>query len=613
MKRIFLILLLMLLTVSAVACGGTPEQPADTTAPVPDTTTAAEPEGIPLYENGSTQFRIVFPSKVSDEEFDAYLKIADALKKLGITINNARDSEDETEFEILIGKTSRAESNDAGASLRDNDYVIKMCGTKLIIVGGSPKATLTASEKFVEQYLADTAEAVMLNDDIFISYTDTYDVKSLSINSTPITSFTIVRPASASKLEIYAAKLLQQVLSDRIKVTPNVMTDKAEYDFEIRIGATARSGEPCADFTHVTYADGNSIIINGDVHSIVKAVNEFVKNIPEKSDEDVNLTIAPERTAISTAEAPYPAEQTLDGRRVVALADQLNATLVLIDLDAPDPTSPEAVIWEWKPTSALGFKQIGKTYGNRIDEAILRYSDVLGCYVVCVTSSSGYMCVAKYPSGECVWEATASGLGPHSIEYLPDGNVAVVCSGNSDTQKGCVRIYSTQEYGNYSSYKLVSAHGVLWDDESQLLWVLGSTELRAYRISGTLKSPKLELAEGLGATSGMSGGHNLSICSADTDYLWISGSKVWLFQKSTGKIISDYDGASKISTSSVKSIDSYEDGTVIQAIATGVYASHNTDTLVVTTFDSAGNATTKKLVFANRAFYKARRADAQYS
>ena len=105
----------------------------------------------------------------------------------------------------------------------------------------------------------------------------------------------------------------------------------------------------------------------------------------------------------------------------------------------------------------------------------------------------------------------------------------------------------------------------------------------------------------------------MSICSADTDYLWISGSKVWLFQKSTGKVVSNYNGADKISRGSVKSVDSYEDGTVIQAIATGVYASHNTDTLVVTTFDDAGNATTKNFVFNGRAFYKARRADAQYS
>ena len=612
MKRILIILLLLSALVLTAGCNNSSEPPADTTTSAPDTTTEAAPVGIPLCENGATQFRVVFPSKVADEEFDAYLKISDAFKQLGITIQSARDSEDATEFEILIGDTARRESVEAAATLRDNDYVIKADGSKIVIVGGTPKATLTAAEKFIEQYLSHAQSDVLIEQDMLISYSDTYDVRSLSINSTPITSFTIVRPASASKLEIYAAKLLQQILSERIKVTPDIMTDKNEYDFEIRIGATARSGDKCDDFTHVTYADGNSIIINGDMHSIVKAVNEFVKNIPEKSDEDVNIAVANERTVVSTAEAAYPTEQTLDGRRVVALADQLNATLVLIDLDAADPTAPEAVIWEWKPTAALGFKQIGKTYGNRIDEAILRYSDVLGCYVVCVTSSSGYMCVAKYPSGECVWEATASGLGPHSIEYLPDGNVAVVCSGNSDTQKGCIRIYSTTA-DRYSSYSLVSAHGVLWDDESQLLWALGASELRAYRIGGTLKSPKLELAEGLGTSSGISGGHNLSICSADTDYLWISGSKVWLFQKSTGKVISDYDGAASISRGSVKSIDSYEDGTVIQAIATGVYASHNTDTLVVTTFDESGNATTKKLVFANRAFYKARRADAQYS
>lgn len=613
MKHIFIILLLSLTLVLTAGCNGNTESPDDTSTPPPDTTTAApEPQGISLYKDGTTQFRIVWPNKVADAEFNAYVAIAGAFKKCGVSIEHGRDTDAEAEFEILLGDTSRPESIELSRELRDNDYVIKLVGTKLVIVGGTPAATQTAANVFIEKYLTSAAAEVQLDSQTLITHTEEYAVKSFSINSIPITSYTIVRPSSASKLEIYAANYLQKVLSERVGVTPDVMTDRTEYEYEIRIGATERSGDKCENFTSVTYADGNSIIINGDSHSIVKAVNEFIKSIPEKSEEDVNITVGTERTPLSAAEAPYPGEQTLAGRRVVALADQLNATFVLIDLDAPDPTAPEAVIWEWKPTAALGFKQIGKTYANRIDEAILRYSDVLGCYVICVTSSSGYMCVAKYPSGECVWEATASGLGPHSIEYLPDGNVAVVCSGNSDTQNGCIRIYSTAS-SKYTSYKLVSAHGILWDDESQLLWALGASELRAYRLAGTTQSPKLELAEGLGTNSGISGGHNLSVYSADTDYLWISGSKVWLYQKSTGKVISDYDGASKISVSKVKSIDSYEDGTVIQAIATGVYASHNTDTLVVTTFDASGNATTKKLVFNGRAFYKARRADAQYS
>ena len=616
MKRIIIILLSALLTAALTGCNGSTELPADTTPSPTETTQQALPEGKPLYENGTTEFRIVLPGKVADDEFNAYLKLADAFKQQGVTIKNARDSEDETEFEILVGETSRQQSAEVVTPLRDNDYIITVMGTKLVIVGGTPRATLRAAEAFVEQYMTNATEPPRLNGDLHLTHTDVYAVKSFSLNSIPITSFTIVRPASASKLETYAANYLQSELSERVSVTLDISTDRNEHQYEIRIGATARSGEACGDFTSVTYADGNSIIINGDAHSIVKAVNEFISNIPESSDSEVNITVSTERTPVSTAETPYPAEQTLEGRRVVALADQLNASLVLIDLDAPDPTAPEAVIWEWKPSSALGFKQLGKTYGNRIDEAILRYSELLGCYVVCVTSSSGYICVAKYPSGECVWETTASGLGPHSIEYLPDGSVAVVCSGNSDTANGCIRFYPCKNgkiSSTHKSYKLVSGHGVLWDDESQLLWALGATELRAYRLGGTADSPALELAEGLGTTSGISGGHNLSICAADTDYLWISGSKVWLFQKSTGKVISDYDGAASISRSAVKSIDSYEDGTVIQAIATGVYASHNTDTLVVTTFDDTGKATTKQLVFSNRAFYKARRVDAQYS
>ena len=90
MKRISIIFLLMLTLVITAGCNNNSAPPADTTTSAPDTTTEAAPTGITLYENGMTQFRVVFPSKVADEEFDAYLKIADAFKKLGITIKNAK-------------------------------------------------------------------------------------------------------------------------------------------------------------------------------------------------------------------------------------------------------------------------------------------------------------------------------------------------------------------------------------------------------------------------------------------------------------------------------------------------------------------------------------------
>ena len=65
MKRISIIFLLMLALVITAGCNNNSAPPADTTTSTPDTTTEAAPTGITLYENGATQFRVVFPSKVA--------------------------------------------------------------------------------------------------------------------------------------------------------------------------------------------------------------------------------------------------------------------------------------------------------------------------------------------------------------------------------------------------------------------------------------------------------------------------------------------------------------------------------------------------------------------
>ena len=614
-KLIFILLALAAVLVLLTACQGSNDPPAPIDPTTPAVTTPAEPEGIELFAEGKTSFTIIWPNRPSDPVFNSYAKLAAAFKACGVTINGERDSAEEKEYEILIGETAREQSVTVATPLRDNDYVIKFDGTKLIIVGGSDFATYTAAMYFIEKYIPKGTTELYLPADFCEEYYKPADVAGITLNSIDIAKYTIVYP-NGDNISKYAASLMQAAITQRTDYTLPLVSDRTDpTTHELRVGNTARSGDTLADKTYLLTADGDSLNFKGDIYSIVACINSFIDMLPTKSDQVVDLKIPQTGTAdqapTEIVDPTYPADATLDGRRLVALCDQKNNSLAIIDLDAPDITSPEAVVWEWTPTAALGFKQTG-TFANRIDEAILRYSAPLGKYVVCVTSSSGFIGVAEYPSGKCIFETNAKGYGPHSVEYLPDGSLVVVCSGNSDTDKGCVRLYPAKDgkiSSTFKSYKLVSGHGVVWDNYTGVLWTLGSSELRAYRHEGG----ELIQATELTYTGGISGGHNLSVSPSDPDVLWISGSKVWQLRKSTGKLSLTYDGADQISASAVKSVDSYPDGTVIRAIATGVYASHNTDTLLLTTLDEQGNATTAKYVFPDRAFYKARRVDPQYS
>ncbi len=616
-----LIALLLILTAMLTGCINESGNQEDEKTGSGTYTDAGEPQ-VTVFENGAvaTQFKIIWPTRPADDEYTASSQLVRAFADCGVTIVNDRDyitGTPENEFEILIGKTNREASRTLNSGLKDDDWVIAVSGTKIVICGGTPAATLNAAQKFITDYLPAGTDSLALPADLYIKTAGTYPVADFLINGTPISEFRLIEPSGANKLETYAITLFTNIIRERAGVTLSNANDRTEAEGnEIRIGATSRSGEVCGDYEYTVYADGGSIIINGGKHAIVKAVLEFIKTyLPETSATAINAEIGEIRTTVSTENIALPHEASLDAKNLVALCDQKNASVVVVDLGAPDPTSASAIVWTFKPTYSLGFTSTSG-YANSVDEAILRYSEVLGSYVVCVTSSSGFIGVAKYPSGECVWSNTASGLGPHSIEYLPNGNVAVVCSGNSNTAAGCLRIYTASQGKNsskYTSVSLVSAHGVVWDDENELLWALGNNELRAYRIGGTDADPTLTEVDGMGGKIPVSGGHNLSVNSTDPDYLWISGSGVCQYRKSTGTFTQSFTGSSVINAATVKSIDSFPDGTVVRTIATNVYKEHDTDRLVFFTPDGSGGFTRHEYTFTNRAFYKARRFSAQYS
>ena len=79
----------------------------------------------------------------------------------------------------------------------------------------------------------------------------------LLINNKNISAFRLVRPAAATKLETYAAQLLSDAIRERTGVSLESVNDRAPAsEYEIRIGATARSGAALGDYEYVIYADG---------------------------------------------------------------------------------------------------------------------------------------------------------------------------------------------------------------------------------------------------------------------------------------------------------------------------------------------------------------------
>ena len=265
-------------------------------------------------------------------------------------------------------------------------------------------------------------------------------------------------------------------------------------------------------------------IFCGEGGLVVMAARALLEGLFPKGQTEVSLTLG-EAKVLKFERATYPALNDF-GTKPIALADQLNASIAVYDLASGDP----ALKYEFKPQTAKGFSLKG--YGNRVDEARLRYSEKWGTYIILFTSSSGYVGVASYPAEECLWEAELGGTSPHSIEYLPNGMIAVASSGGSKTENGFIRLYSAENKkdAKYAEKQLTSAHAVLWDETREILWAMGSSLIVAYEIGDDPSAPSMTKIASYGCND-MKGGHDFSAICGDDDRVWVGGSFVGILPR----------------------------------------------------------------------------------
>ena len=105
-------------------------------------------EPLTLVSNGESQYKIVRSSNSGPMTTIAAQSFYNEIKdSTNVHLLHTTDSSDESDYEILIGETNRKIDVDISA-LGYMDYIIKLQGTRLIIVGGSDPATELAARHF---------------------------------------------------------------------------------------------------------------------------------------------------------------------------------------------------------------------------------------------------------------------------------------------------------------------------------------------------------------------------------------------------------------------------------------------------------------------------------
>lgn len=606
---VFIAILFLLPTLAA--CGGNDAPPAPIDTGDPDTKPQTKPAvtNITLSADDVKGYNILMPKSCETVIRNAATDLLEDMRDAGFQLKNCTydggDGEENIPAdapEILIGLTNRPQSTQAAVGLRKDDYRISVSDSRIIIVGGSPEATVAAIASFFESYVKDCDSIKISKEYLHVGEYNEEDLMEITVNGNPICEYTISTPYSTPVAFDHAVSLLTSTIAEKTAYLLPVKQADAAQGKAIRIEISEDLNE-----CEYSYSLQNDVwTIKATSRTILFAVRNLISAICVTTSGMFDLTDPGLDTFLMNTE-PAPMPSDLAGKLPVALCDQQNSMAVIIDLAANDPTANSAVLWQWKPSSSNGFT--GTKFGSRIDEFKLRYSPILKTYVVCSTSSAGFMGLADYPTGRKIWEAEAAGYGPHSIDYLPSGNIAVALSGNGTKGKQEVRLYACDEKGvptqKYVKDELVSAHGILWDNDWGVLWALGNTELIAYEIGGTPQEPTLTRIPGMGCKV-PSSGHDLSVSAINRDKLYLSSNSVYVFNKYTNTLDANFDGSELIKSGAVKSIAVHTDGSVLRAVAANVFAAHDTNILDVFRKNESGEWEKVSYTFQNRAFYKAR-------
>ncbi len=417
------------------------------------------------------------------------------------------------------------------------------------------------------------------------------------LNESGESIYRIVRPDEGTDGEIQIGigfkKSLKELTGADFSLTtdflmPNETAEKIADVFEILIGATnrpesAQAREGLTADEYVIRVVGTKIVIAGGSDLMTaRAAEAFLAMLGAENgftlSKDTNIREKIERS-------PY----------LVALTNQGNSHLEVYDISA-GKLDESSLVWSCK----MPYYNVAGTKFRHSEE----YGDV--ALAVCGNS---YGCMVSYPEGKILWRTEAAANNPHSIELMPNGVIAIASSTGGE-----VRFFTTDKNLSKTASAtavLEDAHGVLWDEEKQVLWAIGRTVLTAYRV--TLADGKVTVTEdtALRATIPSDHAHDLAPVYGNKDELWITtGSHVYRFNKATKTFTADYAGHESLDRDAIKGVGNFEDGSIVYIYPDGAFKSWTTQSAFFLRADNGMKPETLKS--ADGHFYKIRVWDTRY-
>jgi len=247
-KRIVCLFLAMLMVFMVVSCRvepTTPEDPTDdeTTADQTDATTGDVAVPVYLGKNNKAQYTMILAQGLNADVTDRCANLRSAFDDVvDAKLDRTYDSTPEVKREILVGLTTRAESQAAKEKLGANEYILEMNGDKLVLLGANDAALIAALDELMAIW---TAEDGAIWVPSTLSIKKSLPGTQLKLMNGSEFQFSVIRSSSSSSdVGAAAANLrndLQELFADdKITCTLDTTTAADTNAYEILIGNTNR-------------------------------------------------------------------------------------------------------------------------------------------------------------------------------------------------------------------------------------------------------------------------------------------------------------------------------------------------------------------------------------
>ena len=317
-----------------------------------------EDEVFAVTAENLAEYKIVVPDNLAVAFDDVAKTLRDAI--LNITGNSIEiktdliyEGSEETEYEIILGKSNRTVVSDFYKNVRNQDYGYALVGKKILIIGDDENLLKRAVGLFKTYVLENASEkdALLRDGESKITVGGDYKYSEIKINGVNIFEYTIVYPFSPSTTieeKRVAEEFSKWLLINTGYTIPCVRDNVEKTANEIQIGITNRiTDEMKADMESKISDDKYYVAKNGqmlwacgnNVSTLSRAVNEIIASINAEGEIAIDAPICKEMQNIEISVMSYNVRGMLD-------ADKRDSDGVITTIKEQNPdifTAQEAV------------------------------------------------------------------------------------------------------------------------------------------------------------------------------------------------------------------------------------------------------------------------------